>query len=387
MEIHALKDWIRRWIASIVDVQREWGIEANKDKSVLLVELRGKNSKKVRRQMGKEIDEIGTNGQRFKIVLQAKYLGTIIGDTGDGNNKEIQARIEKANKAMAALKDIWKQNKLDLETKVSLYKALVRTILCYSLEVRELTKTQMMRLETTQVKHLRRILRSPAHIIHETNETVRERTGTHSIDSYLLHTRLRFWKKQIEQKNIAVWIANWGNLDGLERQGTNREEEKLFVEEVLQIWEANDWGTETLTKNRRGGVVLDNVLWEALQKCNKTEVKRVLRYTSRAEKSKEKKEGPEQEATMACGKCGKKFPNKANLAHHEWAAHGKTTGIRQLVTPVTGTEEYKCFICKSIFKQKRSAQNHVQNICTRGKGVAELEEYIRQFQFSQMFSK
>ena len=50
LEVQALKEWIKTWVACIIDVQEEWGIEANEDKSVLLVELRGKNSKKVRAQ-------------------------------------------------------------------------------------------------------------------------------------------------------------------------------------------------------------------------------------------------------------------------------------------------------------------------------------------------
>ena len=132
--------------------------------------------------------------------------------------------------------------------------------------------------------------------------------------------------------------------------------------------------------------MLDKKMWRTLQNCNKEHVKKVLKYQSRAEKSKEKREGPEQEATLACRQCGKKFPNKANLAHHEWAAHGKTTGVRQLIVPVCGTEEYKCFICKSTFKQKRSAQNHVQNICTRGKRAEEIDDIIKDFKFQQMFA-
>ena len=126
-------------------------------------------------------------------------------------------------------------------------------------------------------------------------------------------------------------------------------------------------------------------MWRALQNCNNEHVKKILTYHSKTEPNKEKKAGPEQEATMACEKCGKIFPNKANLAHHEWAAHGKTTGVRQLILPISASEEYKCFICKNIFKQKRSAQNNVQNTCTKGKNAAEIDEILKAFKFQQMF--
>ena len=99
-----------------------------------------------------------------------------------------------------------------LETKIQFYKALVRTVLCYTLEVRELSKVQLMRLKTIQVRHLRRMIRSPAHVTHESNEAVREKTGVHSIDSYLMAMRIKFWKSQTTLKNKALWIANWGKL-------------------------------------------------------------------------------------------------------------------------------------------------------------------------------
>ena len=162
--------------------------------------------------MGKEITEIGKNGQSFKIILQAKYLGTTIGDTGDGINEEIKVRINKASKIMGALTTVWKQQKISLEKKIQLYCSLVRPVLCYAMEVRELSMAQMVRYESTQIRHLRRILRSPSHITKENNTTVREKTNMPSIDSYLQAAKIAFWKKQEDQRNEAVWTANWGKL-------------------------------------------------------------------------------------------------------------------------------------------------------------------------------
>ena len=46
MEVEEVKTWLKKLIASIIDAQSEWGIEANDEKSVLILDLRGKNSKK-----------------------------------------------------------------------------------------------------------------------------------------------------------------------------------------------------------------------------------------------------------------------------------------------------------------------------------------------------
>ena len=387
MEVEAVRTWIRKWIASIIEIQEEWGIEVNEDKSVILLELRGKNAIKVRKQMGGSIEEVGKNGQKFRIVLQAKYLGTIIGDTGDGVNEEIEQRIKKANTAMAALKDIWKQQKLPLGEKIKLYQALIRTIMCYALEVREMTKAQIMRLETAQIKHLRRIIKSPAHITHQSNEEVRKLTGMPSIHSYLVAGRLRFWRKQTLEKNRAVWVANWGHIEGGKKQGNNKDEEDRMGNDIEKLIEANpETGLgEKIKRDKKGKIIIDVELWTTLSGVTKAQIRKVQVPESAAEPDKIKKAGPEEERTMECETCKKKFPNKATLAHHKWAAHGKTIGVRQLVLEIPGSKEFKCFVCKGVFKQKRSAQNHVQLTCTRGKTEHEIAELIKSMQFQQAF--
>ena len=338
MEVEEVKTWFKKWIASIIDTQSEWGIEANDEKSVLILDLRGKNSKKIRAQLGGCIEGIGKNNKNIRIVSQAKYLGTIIGDTGDGLNVEIDSRIEKANKAMAALKDVWKQQKLPLNIKTRLYETLVRTILCYSLEVRTMSRAQIMRLETAQVKHLRRILKSPAHITHQSNEEVRKETQVPSIQTHLLANRLMFWKKQTEEKNKAVWVANWGTLLGYDST-KNTEEEKGIREDAEMLREANQWEENKFRRDKKNQLVIDKTFWETLSNCTKVQIRKVQNYKSTAEPNREHKIGPEEERIMECDTCKKKFSNKANLAHHKWAAHGKTVGVRQLIVPIVVTKE------------------------------------------------
>ena len=278
-------------VATIVDTQLEWEIVANEQKTVCLVEVRGKLSRKVRAQLGKEIDEIGMNGQKFKIrvVLRARYLGTTIGDTGDGINAEIKIRINEANKIMGTLTPVWKQTKLALEKKAQLYTSLVRSVMCYSMEVRELTTAQIKRLEATQVRHLRRILKSPAHVTKENNRTVRKEMNIPSIDTYLQASRLMFWKKQVEQRNEALWVANWGQLkDRTETKGTMKSVKagvQRMKTDMAALYTANKWEMKQLDKDHQGLPVLNNRFWQALERSSK----KAIRNIHKSQKSKAKR--------------------------------------------------------------------------------------------------
>ena len=100
--------------------------------------------------------------------------------------------------------------------------------------------------------------------------------------------RIKFWKSQTVTKNKALWIANWGKLSNIVENGENKEAEKSITDDLLQLWVANEWDTNNLTKNRRGKIVIDKVMWTALQNCNKTHVKKVLTFHSTAEPNREK---------------------------------------------------------------------------------------------------
>ena len=165
----------------------------------------------------------------------------------------------------------------------------------------------------------------------------------------------------------------------------NTEEEKGMREDAETLIEANQWEENRFRRDQKNQLVIDKAFWETLSNCTKVQIRKVQNYKSTAEPNREPKIGPEEERIMECDTCKKKFSNKANLANHKWAAHGKTVGVRQLVVPIVGTKEYKCFICKGTFKQKASAANHVQNIGMKGKNENETLEVIRAFQFSQLF--
>jgi hypothetical protein len=150
-----LEKQIKELIQPIFEAQKEVGVESGMEKTVILLELHGKGSRRVMKELGGRIKM--EDGKEVKIVDNAKYLGVQIGGSTEMNSKEIKDRIEKANKAMMRLTRIWKMENIKLEEKVRIYKTLVTSILTYATETRVWSNAQMEQLEAIQMRHIRRI--------------------------------------------------------------------------------------------------------------------------------------------------------------------------------------------------------------------------------------
>eukprot|EP00959_Pyramimonas_sp_CCMP1952_P072302 1510007-Pyramimonas_sp.AAC.1 len=62
------------------------------------------------------------------------------------------------------------------------------------MEVAVLTKRDETRLENWQTRKLRFLARSPAHVHHDSNAAVRQRTGVPTVASTFLERRLAWWQ-------------------------------------------------------------------------------------------------------------------------------------------------------------------------------------------------
>ena len=112
--------------------------------------------------------------------------------TKDGNSEyEVKARISKARGAFAALRNIWKTNKISNRTKKILFKSTVLSVLLYSAESWKVTKGICQMLEVCKNKCLSRILRIywPSKI---SNKGLHERTGIQPISVKVKRCRWRW---------------------------------------------------------------------------------------------------------------------------------------------------------------------------------------------------
>ena len=82
---------------------------------------------------------LAINGVTYEGVAEFIYLGTLIGNE-NSLEKEIQRRILAGNRAYFATVSLFRSRLLSRDTKILLYKTLIRPVVSYGAEVWTLTK-------------------------------------------------------------------------------------------------------------------------------------------------------------------------------------------------------------------------------------------------------
>ena len=376
-EIHAIKgDYLRvedvvqqikERVGEITRHQAKWGIHNNLDKTVLLVELHGKGSQKLRKAVGGTVTM--DDGSVLKIVPQMKYLGVCIGGMDDGTSSEVTKRIASAGEAVSRLNKLWRLKGVTEMTKVSAYCQLVRTILVYGLEARCLTKAHLLRVECFQTRVLRRIGHSPSHITHESNEDLRLRLSVPSVESWLIRNRLRLLQRITTKPVDTVWAALGGKIEGNVTWGS-----QTHVNQIRKDLNVLNEVTEVniqLKMLPNGRMNLSSTFLAQIKALTKGQTNKVLQFTSAAEFRGLKIAGPANEPKFVCEEqgCGSSFASHKSLQTHRMKSHAYRDKYRCLVIDNT------CPMCKSTFAQKESAKNHIQKVCGT-KGTEEQRDAI-----------
>ena len=90
-------------------------------------------------------------------VEEFVYLGTTVTKEG-GGTEDIKKRLSKARGAFFNLKKIWNTRSIGRNTKIKLFKTLVRPVLLYGCEAWKLTAAEK-KVDRFQYKCLRGVLR------------------------------------------------------------------------------------------------------------------------------------------------------------------------------------------------------------------------------------
>ena len=101
-------------------------------------------------------NDININDHTHDTVSTFKYLGSIISE--EGSKPEILARTAQATAAMTKLKRIWKDNNIQLSSKVRLMRALVISIFLYACESWTLTTELERRIGAVDVRCYRKLI-------------------------------------------------------------------------------------------------------------------------------------------------------------------------------------------------------------------------------------
>ena len=96
-------------------------------------------------------------GEEIEQVIEFKYLGSIIENTGS-TTKEVITRIGQANAALSRLKRIWKSKNYSNRLKLRLLNSNVLPVLLYAAETWHLNIQQEKKILAFENNCLRRIL-------------------------------------------------------------------------------------------------------------------------------------------------------------------------------------------------------------------------------------
>ena len=109
-------------------------------------------------------------------AAEYEYLGVILQEQGDIRS-EILHRLRKASATWRKLGDYWQRSRATKRQKMIVYNAIIKSKIMYGLESAHLTTTWMNRLNTFQLRGLRKILRMVTTFVDRanTNEEVLRR--------------------------------------------------------------------------------------------------------------------------------------------------------------------------------------------------------------------
>ena len=135
--------------------------------------------------------DININNQTLKQVDEFKYLGSIF--TSDGKmDREIEARIQKANRVTYQLAPLLSHRIIPMEAKRELIKSVFIPTLCYQCQTWTLSKAQQSKITACEMKCLRKTLNITRRD-RVRNDEVRQLVGIEPCTSYIERQQIKWF--------------------------------------------------------------------------------------------------------------------------------------------------------------------------------------------------
>jgi hypothetical protein len=255
-----------------------------------------------------------------------------------------------------------------VEEKIRIYQTLVTTLMLYATETRIWSNTQLARMEAVQMRHLRRIVRSPVHLTLESNDKIREKYHTPSMTSQIQVRRLKLWTN-IAQNNVEEVVAViWGEDEDKEGQMKKIEEdrERQLLEDLTKLMNENEISDSAVDTNKRNEIMMGKKTWECIKNIKKSQFKKLMGHQSTVEKRQKQTFGPQQDKTWQCNQCTKKFSTALGLNSHVVRSHNYRSEQRKLVSEIKESEgKHRCLLCDGVYVNKKGAQLHIDRHCAK----------------------
>lgn len=166
-----------------------------------------------------ENEGIKIRDRKIEKVEDIKYLGKTI-SFKDGMEKEIKIRREAAWRSFWALKNIYKNKKIGLETKIKILESCTLPVLSYGAQTWALTNTQLNKLRVTQ-RSMERSILNIKRKEKVSNKKVRTKSGVKDIGYIVKKAKLGYAGHMI-RNNVERWnkrIYEWTPIGYKRRKG------------------------------------------------------------------------------------------------------------------------------------------------------------------------
>ena len=152
---------------------------------------------------------VSIGSSNLKEVNNFIYLGSRMSNDGD-IRAEINIRIGKSSCAFNYLKNVWKEDRISLATKLKLFNAIVISVLLYGCESWKGLKESEERVRRFESNCLRRILKIRWYD-HVSEEELRRRTGQQSVVEKIKLARWKWYGHvlRMPEERITKQALNW----------------------------------------------------------------------------------------------------------------------------------------------------------------------------------
>ncbi|XP_072159004.1 uncharacterized protein [Bemisia tabaci] len=141
--------------------------------------------------------KLEVDGKMIEQVMEFKYLGALLTSAKDLGT-EVQDQALKAARVAGCLNEmVWRNKYMARESKVRVYKTIVRPVLTFAAETRAETKRTKQQFRTVEMKVLRKIAGFTLWD-HQTNESIRDACNVQDVAKW---TRMRrmMWSEHVDR--------------------------------------------------------------------------------------------------------------------------------------------------------------------------------------------
>nr|XP_018910888.1 PREDICTED: uncharacterized protein LOC109039726 [Bemisia tabaci] len=139
--------------------------------------------------------KLEVDGKMIEQVMELKYLGALLTSAKDLET-EVQDQALKAARVAGCLNEmVWRNKYMARESKVRVYKTIVRPVLTFAAETRAETKRTKQQFRIVEMKVLRKIAGFQLWD-HQTNESIRDACNVQDVAKWT-RMRRKMWSEHV----------------------------------------------------------------------------------------------------------------------------------------------------------------------------------------------